>query len=733
MKKKGQFLIISSFVALAAVILAMMAATILEKTIGSSVAFRWVYHNPVFFVLWAVAAVSGLCLVVARTAQRFWTMLLHISFVVILGGALLTHLVGEQGFVRLPKGEAVSTWIRDDGTPRPLPCPITLEDFEVQYYAGSEAAADYRSRIRVEDRVMDISMNHIARVNGYRLFQSGFDEQSSVLTVNHDPWGIGLTYTGYALLLLSLIGFFFQKGTGFRKTLGKFVRSSAFLVAFLFLSMAEAGEMSGQDFQILQQFPQYFGDQPMTNGPVYVGALICALFLLGCVVVKGPVKWALVVVTFFTMFLSWGHNMMWLTDWMIDYFPMYNKFRTPASILVIAEITMPLLAVLALKEMMTDLDFMKKNRGAFYGSFGFCALVCLVTWLAPGIFGSYSAMEHEQLVASGQIQQYPTVDAAIRAVRGSMVSADAGRSLLVLVLGFAVLMAFVMNKVKASVASAALALVVLVDMYAVDKRYVNQDTFVSHYDVTPTAFQPRPVDVQILQDSTLHYRVLDQQHFAEAMPSYFHKTVGGYHAAKLTRYNDLIERQLSRANMAVLNMLNTRYVILTDSVAQLNAGALGNAWFVDSLAYVAGADAEMAALDSIEPARWAVADGQFQQVLGAARPHQPGDTIALTAYAPNRLTYRAHSAQGGLAVFSEVFFPWGWKATIDGQPAQIGRVNYVLRAMQLPAGDHTVEMVFDPEEVHTTDAVARWAIIAIFVLLLAAVNVAVFRQMKKTK
>jgi ABC-type transport system involved in cytochrome c biogenesis permease subunit len=241
MKKKGQFLIISSFVALAAVILAMMAATILEKTIGSSVAFRWVYHNLVFFVLWAVAAVTGLCLVVSRTARRFWTMLLHVSFVVILGGALLTHLVGEQGFVRLPKGEAVSTWIRDDGTPRPLPCPITLEDFEVQYYAGSEAAADYRSRIRVEDRVMDISMNHIARVNGYRLFQSGFDEQSSVLTVNHDPWGIGLTYTGYALLLLSLIGFFFQKGTGFRKTLGKVVRSSAFLVAFLFLSMSEAG------------------------------------------------------------------------------------------------------------------------------------------------------------------------------------------------------------------------------------------------------------------------------------------------------------------------------------------------------------------------------------------------------------------------------------------------------------------------------------------------------------
>ncbi|MBR3097409.1 MAG: cytochrome c biogenesis protein ResB, partial [Bacteroidales bacterium] len=167
----------------------MMAATVLEKTEGSAFAFRWVYHNPAFFVLWAVAAVAGLCLVVPRTAKRPWTLLLHVSFVVILAGALLTHLLGEQGFVRLPKGETVSTWIRDDGTARPLPRPITLEDFEVLYYAGSEAPADYHSRIRVEDRVMDISMNHIARVDGYRLFQSGFDEHSSTLAVNHDPWG----------------------------------------------------------------------------------------------------------------------------------------------------------------------------------------------------------------------------------------------------------------------------------------------------------------------------------------------------------------------------------------------------------------------------------------------------------------------------------------------------------------------------------------------------------------
>ena len=241
MKKRERILTILSFGALATVILAMMAATILEKTHGSSFAFRWVYHNPVFFVLWAVAAVAGLCLVVPRTAKRPWTLLLHVSFVVILAGALLTHLLGEQGFVRLPKGETVSTWIRDDGTARPLPRPITLEDFEVLYYAGSEAPADYHSRIRVEDRVMDISMNHIARVDGYRLFQSGFDEHSSTLAVNHDPWGIGVSYTGYVLLLLSLIGFFFQRGTVFRKTLGRVLKSSAFLAAFLFLSMAEAG------------------------------------------------------------------------------------------------------------------------------------------------------------------------------------------------------------------------------------------------------------------------------------------------------------------------------------------------------------------------------------------------------------------------------------------------------------------------------------------------------------
>lgn len=496
----------------------------------------------------------------------------------------------------------------------------------------------------------------------------------------------------------------------------------------------ESGQITGQDMQVLAQMPQYFGDQPMTNGPVYVGVIIFALALLGVAVVRGPVKWSLVVVTVLSIFLSWGHNMMWLTDLMIDYFPMYNKFRAPASWLVVAELTMPLLAVLALKEMFEQKqDFWREHRWAVVGAFGFTALVCLATWLIPSMFGSYSQQEHEQLIATGQLQMYPTVDAAIRAVRGAMVSGDAMRSLLFLALGCGVLAVYYKGKLNPMAASLALAAVVLVDMGLVNKRYVDRETFVPAEEVeVARGYAPRPVDTQILQDKQ-HYRVLDLQHFAEAMPSYFHKTVGGYHAAKLTRYNDLINRQLVKNNQQVINMLNTRYIILDDNTMQQNPGALGNAWFVDSLVWVKNADQEMAALDSLPVAHAAVADEQFRDALKGAQPVQPGDTIALTSYAANRLTFKSHSANGGLAVFSEVYFPWGWKATIDGKEAPIGRVNYVLRAMQLPAGDHTIEMKYDPQEVHQTETVATTAILAIFIILLLAANLALFGHLRRGK
>ena len=494
-------------------------------------------------------------------------------------------------------------------------------------------------------------------------------------------------------------------------------------------SLSEKGEISGQDYQVLQQFPQYFGDQPMTNGPVYVGIIIFALFLIGCAIVKGPVKWGLVAVTILSIFLSWGHNMMWFTDLFIDYFPMYNKFRTPASILVIAEFTMPLLAVLALQQIINDpKGTLRDNKGALIFSGAFCAIVCLLSWMIPSIFGTYSAQETEQVV--GQLQQYPTVDAAIRTVRGALVSADAMRSLIFLILGAAILYVFYKGKINKVVTSVAITALVLIDLFAVNKRYVNEETFVPRMEAQE--YTPRPVDEQILQDKS-HYRVLDIQHFADAMPSYFHKTVGGYHAAKLTRYNDLIERQIVNNNTQVLNMLNTKYIIVNDNQVQQNPDALGNAWWVDTLAYVDGADQEMAFLDSIDARHQAVADKQFAETLGKAVPHVAGDTITLTEYKPNKLTFNAHSQNGGLAVFSEIYFPWGWKATIDGKEAPIGRVNYVLRAMQIPAGDHKIEMTFDPAEVHQTETAAITAIILIFLAMFAAFNLVVYKKLKKSK
>ena len=490
--------------------------------------------------------------------------------------------------------------------------------------------------------------------------------------------------------------------------------------------LANTGQMNQQDVQILSQFPQYFGDQPMTNGPVYVGALICALFLLGCFIVKGPVKWALLIVTIISILLSWGHNMMWLTDWMIDHCPMYNKFRTVASILVIAEITMPILAVLGLRELFKDADGWRRYRLPLIISFGLCAFICLLLAVFPGMFGHFSAQENEQLVATGQIQQFPSVDAAIATVRGALVSGDAWRSLLIIVLGFAVIFAYLKGKLNEMAATLIVASIVLVDMYAINKRYIDSETFTSRYEVGEQTFTPRPADQQIMQDKDLNYRVMDVQHFGEAMPSYFHKTIGGYHAAKLTRYNDLINNQIAKNNIQVLNMLNTRYVIVDDQTVQRNPDALGNAWFVDSLTYVKTADEEMAFMDDFNPAVSAVADVKFQQQLGQARAVQPGDTIYETSYAPDHLTYKSHSAAGGLAVFSEIYFPWGWKVTVDGKPVEMGRVNYVLRALQLPAGDHEIDFKFDPDSVNKTQTWASIAVIAIYVLLLLALNYALF-------
>ena len=510
--------------------------------------------------------------------------------------------------------------------------------------------------------------------------------------------------------------------------------------------LAAKGEIDRQELQYLGYMSQYFGEPEGTNGPVYVGALIVALFILGCIIVKGPIKWALLALTALSILLALGRNCMWLTDLMIDYMPMYSKFRTVESILVIAEFTMPLLAIMALQKLLTTPDAWQRFRRPMTWSFGTVLALCLAGILIPGIYGSpiggsdrqIDAMISQSLSAGGADQatlQYfslenPRIYAAVETIRTSMVSGDALRSFMIVATGAIVLAVCMRGRLKAGVAIGAIGAIVLLDLFTVDKRYVDSESFVAKRLALAPQFPLSDADRAILADTSMNYRVMDMQRFWQADPSYHHKSIGGYHAAKLTRYQDLIDRHLqpllsgnpSEADFRVLDMLNARYVITGQGEAVLNDRALGNAWIADSLIYVDGADAEMAALSEIDPAQTAVADRRFTAALGESTVAKtPGDTIFETTYAPNRLTYHARSAKGGVAVFSEVYFPWGWKATIDGKEAEIGRVNYLLRAMRIPAGSHTIEMRFDPDSLKTTTATAYASIILVYLALAAAI------------
>lgn len=493
------------------------------------------------------------------------------------------------------------------------------------------------------------------------------------------------------------------------------------------------GEIDAGTYQNLSIFQQYFGDQPMTNGPVYVGVIVFALFLLGLFVVKGPLKWALLVVTLLSVFLAWGHNMMWLSDWFIDYFPLYNKFRTVSSILVIAEFTIPLLAVLAVQKVLSEPDFFKRHSTAFFVSFGVTIFFCLLGMVFPEIYGGAVTDVELSMKSQYESQGYNLTPlfTALEEARLSLVSSDSLRSFLFLLCGVALFWLYFKGYLKKKPFCAVLLVCVLVDMYMVDKRYLNSGSFSPKPLFATERIQPRPVDRQILADTAMNYRVMDLSRFGDAMPSYFHKCIGGYHAAKLARYQDLLEHQIEGQNMEVLNMLNAKYFIFNDTLVQQNPGALGNAWFVDRIRYVKGADAEMEALDTLQPAHEAVADESFRPVLGEARAKAAGDTIFETVYRPNELHYKAVSANGGLAVFSEIYFPWGWTATVDGREAQVGRVNYVLRALQLPAGEHTVVFRYDPSSIHVTETVAYVSVAIVYISLLGAFFCVLYRRKEK--
>ena len=548
-----------------------------------------------------------------------------------------------------------------------------------------------------------------------------------------------------------------------------------------------------QDFApVYRAFTQYWGEQPGTSGPVYVGAFVLMLFWLGFFVVKGPMKWCLLAATVLSILLSWGKNFMDFTDFFLDYVPMYDKFRTVASILVIAEFTIPLLAMLALKKVVEDPDCLRGREDHIARvhyitiSFALTGGAALLFWLMPDVFfGNYLStsdqMYMQQYVSAGYIPQEMAGQILdnMSEMRRAMFTADALRSFIVVAIGTVLLLAYRFQKLKATPMVAGIIVLCLVDMWGVNKRYLNDGMF-TRPQTNEQAFPMSDADRIICQDTDTYYRVLNLSvsTFNDNSTSYYHKSVGGYHPAKLRRYQELIEEHLQgemgRINNAVaqsgghleacpgdslfpvLNMLNTKYVIMPlkdgGKLPVQNPWAQGNGWFVDEIQYVPDADAEIAALHNTDLRHVAVVNEAFAEVLGReqalsnsplkgedagqeASPLRGGlegsvaASVELTSYEANRLSYKVKSQKGGVVVLSEIYYP-GWTCTIDGQPTEIARANYVLRAIKVPAGEHEVVMTFDPQTVHITEAIA-YASLAILALLLVVLLVVRIRKTRK--
>ena len=524
-------------------------------------------------------------------------------------------------------------------------------------------------------------------------------------------------------------------------------------------AMAKANpEVENMLPQLYEAIPQYFGTQPGTSGPVYVGAFVLFLFVLGLFSVKTPIKWALLAATALSILLSWGHNFMGFTNFFLDYVPMYAKFRTVASILVIAEFTIPLLAALALKRIVDEPTVLTKNMKYVYASLALTAGVALAIALMPSMMGPFVSDQERQML-SGIQGMTPDVQnmmlSSIATMRGAMVSADAWRSIVIIIIGVAMLLLFKAQKIKAIYLIVGISALCLIDLWQVDKRYLNDEMFVPKSE-RDTPQQATATDLQILKDKSLSYRVLNfaSGAFNENNTSYFHKSIGGYHPAKLRRYQEMIDKYIApemqtamqaiankggvmsevdgRKLFPILNMLNAKYFIVplqgnaTTSIQ--NPYAQGNGWFVDKLTYVADANAEYAGVGKIDVSHEAVADKKFEPILGQTQTNDSTARVVLTKYEPNNMTYTVSSTKGGVVVFSEVYYP-GWTATIDGQPAELGRVNYILRALNVKAGKHEVVLDFHPTSISTTETIAYAALI----VLLLAICVAIYSEKKKQK
>lgn len=494
-------------------------------------------------------------------------------------------------------------------------------------------------------------------------------------------------------------------------------------------ALKENGSPEQQARNFITSVPLYFGDMRSTSGPPYAGASIVFLFVLGLFVLKGVNKWWLVAATILSVMLAWGENFITLSNIFFDHFPGYNKFRAVSMILVIAEFCIPVMAIFAFKKI-TDGSIkqealIKYLKYSLYIAGGFCLLVMV----APGLFSNFVSNSDEQL------KDYDWLVAAIREDRASAVRMDALRSLFFVFATGVLIWAYAKNKIKKlSNVYFILAMLVLVDMWPVAKRYLNDDHFVKK-SKAEQPFTPSAADQQILQDNDPDFRVMNTtvSTFNDASTSYYHKSIGGYHGAKLKRYQELVEYQMSKNNQSVLNMLNTKYFIFqpqqgSEPLAQRNPAACGHAWFVKEYKMVANADSELNALTNFDPKQIAFIDERFNDYMsGLNLTFDSLADIRLTNYLPNNLKYESNTSSEQFAVFSEIFYDKGWNAYVDGKLVPHIRVDYVLRGMRIPQGNHKIEFKFEPKVFYTGEKISM-AASAILILLFAGI---VFLEIKK--
>lgn len=502
-------------------------------------------------------------------------------------------------------------------------------------------------------------------------------------------------------------------------------------------------EAPGQYKQLLGYAQKYHGDQPFTSGPVYVGAIVCFLFILGLFFVNGPLKWAMLLATILSIMLAWGKNFMGLTDFFLDFVPGYNKFRAVSMILVIAELAIPVLAFVALDKVLKYSEEIKKNINKLYISLGVAGGLALLIAIFPTMFTDFTnpsgdARLGQQLQEQAKFPaaQLPSFFAQIEDIRKGITTADAWRSFLLIFVAGGLIWMFVRGKLKQNILLGSLALLVFFDMWTVNKRYLNNDKDKGQYIqweskiASAQPYQMSQADQQILRDPDPHYRVwnttsrLDQ----DGRTPYFHKSIGGYHGAKMKRFQELVDMHLNKQNMKAFDMLNTKYMIVQNQQgglqAQQNPDVLGNAWFVNDVITVANADEEITKLGEIDPATQCVVDARFSAQIAGVSADVSG-TIKLDSYDPKHLVYSSSAEKDGIAIFSEMYYADGWNAYVDGQLVPHFRANYVLRGLKIPAGEHQVEFKFEP----AVYSIGEKLSLAFSVLLLAGVGFAGYREL----